>query len=313
MNSRAIPIILALLSLLLALPATAAKGEVKIDGTVVSAYTGSMVVQARWGQATVLLQRSTEIKGNRFPQPGDRVQVRGYRMDDGRIFATRVDVKRGGGGNNGGGGSYNGQATLFPRSNEVVTTTRPPIGATFPNPVTVHAFSVDGRSVPTGVSWDGRQVQWTPNYDLDQGRHTVRLQGTDRNSGRNFQLDWAFSIQNQGGGYYPGPGYPGGQQLYLTNLANGQGVPPNFNVQGNAPAGSRILVTGRYDRALLPGVISLPGGNIRAEGYAHNGHFDIPVQLGNLPAGTRVDLTTTAYDGYGRLVGETTVNLRVDR
>lgn len=313
-------ILLALLALLFAGSEAWAKNrEVKIDGTVISSSQHELWVQARWGQALVLLTSGTEIKKNRFPQVGDRVKIKGWKSGDGRIVASQVDVKGGRGNSHDdddddNGGYPNGQLTIFPRSGEIVTVTRPPIGASFSVPAQVQSLTVDGQQVPAQVSYDGRRVQWVPQYDLQGGRHNVSLRATEANTGRRLDRNWHFIIGGSSGTGYNGGGYPGYVQLSLTNLGNGQSVPSNFNVQGSAPANSRIVVTGQYDRALIPNVISLPGGTIRNEGYVQpNGRFDIPISLGDLPNGSRVDLTVAAFDGYGRQTGSATVWVRVNR
>lgn len=319
MRARYTTLLALLVLLLAAAPGQAKAREVKIDGTVLAASQSNILVQAKWGQAQVFLTSDTRLKHNRYPRPGDRVQVRGWRTGDGRIVASRVDVKgRSGGYDNGGGGYDNGGSTgsvqVFPRSGEVVTITRPPIGANFTVPVQVQSLVVDGQQVPVQVSFDGRQVQWVPQYDLQGGRHNVSLQAVEVNTGRQVSRNWWFTIGASNGGGYNGGGYPGYGQLSITNLGNGQTVPGNFNVQGYAQPNSRIVVNGQYDRALIPGVISLPGGTIRNEGYVQpNGRFDVPISMGDLPNGSRVDLTVTAVDAYGRQTGSTNVWVRVQR
>lgn len=309
MRARYTTLLALLVLLLAAAPGQAKAREVKIDGTVLAASQSNILVQARWGQAQVFLTSDTRLKHNRYPQPGDRVQVRGWRTGDLRIVASRVDVK----GRSSGGGYDNGGSTgsvqVFPRSGEVVTITRPPIGANFTVPVQVQSLVVDGQPVPVQVSFDGRQVQWVPQYDLQGGRHNVSLQAVEANTGRQVSRNWWFTL-----GAYNGGGHHGYGQLSITNLGNGQTVPGNFNVQGYAQPNSRVVVTGQYDRALIPGIISIPGGTIRNEGYVQpNGRYDIPISMGNLPNGSRVDLTVTSFDAYGRQTGSLNVWVRVQR
>lgn len=314
MRARNTTLLALLVLLLAAVPGWAKDREVKIDGTVIAANQGNILVQAKWGQAQVFLTDSTRLKHNRYPQPGDRVQVRGWRTGDGRIVASRVDVKGRSGGSDDNGGGATGSVQVFPRSGEIVTVTRPPIGANFTVPVQVQSLTVDGQQVPVQVSFDGRQVQWVPQYDLQGGRHNVALQAVEANTGRQVSRTWWFTIGASNGGGYNGGGYPGYGQLTITNLGNGQTVPGNFNVQGYAPANSRIVVTGQFDRALIPGVISIPGGTIRNEGYVQpSGRYDIPISMGDLPNGSRVDLTVTAADAYGRQTGTQNVWVRVQR
>lgn len=84
----------------------------------------------------------------------------------------------------------------FPKD-EIVTVSRPEIGANFPFRVrqdTVR-LTVDGRDVTPQLLLTTRQARWSPNYDLDQGRHSVRLLALTEDDG---QIDhcWQFQIRN---------------------------------------------------------------------------------------------------------------------
>lgn len=312
MNSRYTAMLVALVVLFLAGAPGRAQGPQQLDiqGNVTSAEQYLLVVQGPGGPMQVVLNNSTQVVGP-FPVAGNWVRVVGWRVTDGRMAASRVEVNGSGwnpsGGGGGGGGPIVGEINMMPAAGSVVTVTRPDIGASFSVPVQAQSLIVDGRQVPAQSS--GNRVWWTPSYDLDQGRHNVHLTVVEANTGRRLDRSWTFTIQGGGGGYNPGGG-----GLGLTNLANGQSVPPNFNVQGSATPNARVVITGNYDRALIPGVISLPGGAIRNEGDVNgNGHFDVPISLGNLPNGTRVNLTATALDGNGRQLGSGSVWVRVSR
>lgn len=313
MSTRYTAMLVALLILFLAGAPGQAQGPQQLDiqGNVTSAEQYLLVVQGPAGPMQVVLNNSTQVLG-RFPVAGDWVRVVGWRVTDGRMAASRVEVNGSGwidpnSGGGGGSGPIVGEINMMPAAGSVVTVTRPDIGASFSVPVQAQSLVVDGRQVP--VQNSGYRVWWTPDYDLDQGRHNVHLSVVEANTGRRLDRNWTFTIQGGGGGYNPGGG-----GLGLTNLANGQTVPPNFNVQGYATPNARVVITGNYDRALIPGVISLPGGAIRNEGYVNgSGHFDVPISLGDLPNGTRVNLTATAVDGNGRQLGSGSVWVRLSR
>lgn len=77
------------------------KSQASFNGqvTVVQPATSTFNIQDRNGTVVVLTQQSTEFR-NKFGQrslvgipPGSSVKVEGIRLDDGRILATKVEVK----------------------------------------------------------------------------------------------------------------------------------------------------------------------------------------------------------------------------
>lgn len=308
MNPRYTLMALVLGLLLVGAPAWAQAANLDIQGNVVTAEQHMLVVQGQTGQMQVMVSGSTQIEGG-FPAPGDWVRVVGWRVADGRMAASLIQAYGRGynpSNNNNGYNPGTGEINVMPAAGSVVTVRRPEIGAAFNVPVQVQSLVVDGQQVPVQTS--GYRAWWVPGYDLDQGRHNVVLSAVEANTGRRLDRNWSFTIQG-GGGSNPGSG-----QLGLTNLTNGQSVPQNFNVQGYGTPNARIVIVGQIDRALIPGVLSLPGGAIRNEGNVNgNGHFDVPVSLGDLPNGSRVNLTVTALNGAGQQIGSTSVWVRLSR
>lgn len=209
------------LVLLIALGATGlawaqlAKYEGKVQGVdlgnKIVTLNGSRGWQRIWVQsATEIQSRGNRISLNQLRQ-GDEVTVSGIPLDDGRIVASSIKVRKGGGG--GGGG---GTATLSPGPGSRITTTRPTISATFNDSLTRARLWVDGKDFSSQIRVSGGTVSWTPNYNLDQGQHNVRVEAVN-NFGNTYPANWTFEIWSGGGGG------GGGGSVGVTNYAPGPG------------------------------------------------------------------------------------------
>lgn len=110
-------------------------------------------------------------------------------------------------GNNGNNGNWNngnqgwnqGAVTEVlqygPTPGSVVTVTRPPISAVFNGDVRNLRMTVDGVDVTGSARVRGGRINWTPNYDLDQGQHNCIVTATARN-GQAVRGDWNFTIRS---------------------------------------------------------------------------------------------------------------------
>ena len=91
----------------------------------------------------------------------------------------------------GGSSNNNGSVQLssrFPESNASVGS-QPTLGARFNQSLARVRLFVDGREYTQMASRTDSSILWTPNYELDQGRHTVRVSATGRD-GRTVNLEW---------------------------------------------------------------------------------------------------------------------------
>lgn len=87
-------------------------------------------------------------------------------------------------------------SSRWPESNQSVGS-QPAIGARFDNTLARVRLFVDGREYTNQSSRTDSSITWTPNYELDRGRHTVRVSATGRN-GRTSNLEWPFQVVSAG-------------------------------------------------------------------------------------------------------------------
>jgi hypothetical protein len=172
-------------------------------------------------------------------------------------------------------------AKVFPARRETVSARRPTIEADFggaqANPNSIR-IDIDGLNVTDQASRSPRGVVYSPPSDLQSGRHTVRVSGTDMN-GRPFDGRWEFSsgtavVSNT-----------------ITDLRPTQGasVPNQFTVSGRTLPGARVVVqvgtvaqqTTENVIGQLLGVSTGNGGSsVRSEVIADgNGDFQAPVSI----------------------------------
>lgn len=210
------------LMILIALAATGLSWAqlTKYEGTVQGVDMGNKIVtlsgsqgyQRIWVQgATDIQSRGKRLNLNQLRQ-GDEVTVQGIPLDDGRIVASSLKVRQRGNGGGGGGGD---SATLSPGPGSRITTTRPTISASFSDSLTRAKLWVDGQDFSSQARVSGGNVSWTPNFNLDYGQHTVRLEAYNT-FGYSYPANWTFEIWQGGGGgggsavgvtsYSPGPG-----------------------------------------------------------------------------------------------------------
>lgn len=206
-----------LLLLLLLSPGLARAAMVQVTGTVRSVDTGSGVItlSTNSGWQKVWVQNATDIErnGGRVDlfqlRQGDSVTVDGIPLNDGRILASRIRLS---GGSSGGGGSSGSVTRMTPSPGSRITTTRPTVSATFDESISRGRIWIDGADFTGQAQVSGNTISWTPNYNLDNGEHTVRVEGFGV-FGIAMPASWSFRIEPGGGGgavqvtgYAPGPG-----------------------------------------------------------------------------------------------------------
>ena len=202
-----------LLSLLVALLLTGLvwAREVTLEGAVQGIDLGArtLTLSTSQGWQRVWIQSSTDVEsqGARVDwtqlRQGDRVTVEGIPLDDGRIVASRIRVS-------GGGSGFVNQPVLTPVSGGRTTSLRPTVSARFGENLSRARLWVDGADFSGQAQISGDTVSWTPNYNLDYGQHTVRVQASSV-YGRACAANWSFQIAGaesyvQVSGYAPAPG-----------------------------------------------------------------------------------------------------------
>lgn len=226
------------LLLVLALSGLALAGETQVQGTVqgIDSSSRTLTVSSPQGWQRVWVQRATDVerRGTRVDwsrlRQGDQVTVTGVTLDDGRLVASRIEVGQGG---SGGGSGSGGASALNPTPGSRISSTRPTIRANFGDSLTRVRLWVDGTDFSNQAQVSGGTVSWTPNYDLDSGEHTVRLEAANL-WGASYPANWSFRIVPQDtavqvGGYAPGPG------TYVTVLQ------PTVSAEFSGPVNRRTI------------------------------------------------------------------------
>ncbi len=130
---------------------------------------------------------------------GSEVEANGKFTEDGRFMADSIKrERRGRGGNQ--------EPELFPKNEEQLTTSRPPIGMKFARPSQPGRtrLVVDGRDLTQLATITQNEIRWQPTYDLSPGWHSVTVTTNDR-FGHPDSQEWKFMI-NPSAGQTPASG-----------------------------------------------------------------------------------------------------------
>lgn len=89
---------------------------------------------------------------------------------------------------------------LTPADGETTSEARPSISLTFPNDIRSNTvrFYVDGVDFTNQVRVNGREVSWTPGYDLDPTEHRAEARATS-SRGQSLSQSWNFKIDPNAG------------------------------------------------------------------------------------------------------------------
>lgn len=83
--------------------------------------------------------------------------------------------------------------TLLPAPDGSVGDRRVPIGGLFDRPLRWFRLTVDGQDLTSQARLAGRNLVWTPGYDLDLGRHEARVEAVD-SLGQGLTRRWVFHV-----------------------------------------------------------------------------------------------------------------------
>jgi len=196
--------------------------------------------------------------------------------------------------NSGGGGTAPPPATAFgllariPDANSTTGAIQPGISARFGESVDVNSLHVylDGRDVTTASYANAGGFEFTPQYSVPAGTHTVRVTGTTA-SGVSFDRGWSFR-----------------STAGLTNFINaltpapGSNVSSSFALSGRTRAGSSVTITAT-GQALLGHVFTIGTGTFRNQTTADGtGYFSLQVNVQTVPGGNvQVLITSLGPDG----------------
>lgn len=157
----------------------------------------------------------------------------------------------------------------------------------FAQVVGIHHNSLRVQQAQTGAVWtinlanrrDQGPGDWRERYvhSFQMGQQ-IRVLGiqVDYDRIRADELQPAYASNQPD---YNQPDYPPQQGgFYVQNPPQGAGLPPNFNVQGQAFPYAQIRVEVQPQQSFRPGQIRVPGRAWEVYGQADpSGHFDVPV------------------------------------
>lgn len=83
--------------------------------------------------------------------------------------------------------------TLVPAPDGAVANRRVAVGGLFDRPLRWFRLTVDGQDLTSQARLDGRDLVWTPGYDLDLGRHEARVEAVD-SLGQGLTRRWVFHV-----------------------------------------------------------------------------------------------------------------------
>lgn len=223
----------------LVLTGLAGARDVKLEGVVqgLDFGTRTLTLNGPQGWQRIWVQNSTDVesRGSRVDwtslRQGDRVVVEGVPLDDGRILASRIRVSGSGGGS--GNPGTGGASGLTPAPGSRITSTRPTISASFGENLNRARLWVDGADFSSQLQVSGGVVSWTPNYNLDYGQHTVRIEASSL-FGASYPANWSFEIA------------PSAVDVQVTNYAPGPGtvvtvLQPTISADFSGPVSTRTV------------------------------------------------------------------------
>ena len=195
------------------------------------------------------------------------------------------------GGNNGNNGS-NAFTNLSPTAGASGIGSRPTISADFGQMSNVR-LRVDNTDVTSQAVLTHQRISWTPNYNVDFGNHTARVEGTL--NGRQVSQDWNFTVGGNNNDNNNNNGNNNnGLQFGVDRPLTGDRVNRNFQVTGQAPAGKTVKVV----------IKPLPNRNkvIQFQAKANNnGYYSVPVTTPDwVGRGMRMEITVKAITGRGQ-------------
>ncbi|MGE0488951.1 MAG: hypothetical protein AB7S38_07020 [Vulcanimicrobiota bacterium] len=130
----------------------------------------------------------------------------------------------------GSAGAGSSSVTMSPNNGEVVTVSRPRIGADFRQRVSRAQLVIDGRDFTSQSGFSGQAIYWDPGYDLAPGQHQVDAIGFASNG--QIRQQWTFTINATANSI---TNSITNLSFSPTNVSPGQTV----SVSYNAPTGSR--------------------------------------------------------------------------
>jgi len=188
---------------------------------------------------------------------------------------------------------------LQPGRNGYVQSTKPTIQATFSqhaDPNSVHV-TLDGRDITATTTISDTGIVYTPQSDLQNSKHTVRVSGKDA-SGVAFDRGWPFTS---------GTTQPT-NSVTISSPADGAAVGGAFTVSGHTTPNARVhIVAG--SAASFGGILHFGTGTYTGDTLADaSGNFSQQVSLQTVPGG-QIGVTVTSTDPATKASAQKTLRL----
>ncbi|MBT9588442.1 hypothetical protein IV102_34205 [bacterium] len=186
-------------------------------------------------------------------------------------------------------------SNLSPPPNARMRNLRPYISADFNINYDNVRLLVDNNDVTNQCERMGNRIAWSPNYDLQPGAHGARVEGRT-NNGQVYNSDWNFVLEGTGGqpNTNPTPTEPTDIDFGVDEPLTGDRVRPNFQVEGQGPAGQTVRVS----------IKPLPKKNKVAQFQGvvdDSGNYSVPIKSPSWAGkNTRLEITVTLLNKRGR-------------
>ncbi len=181
----------------------------------------------------------------------------------------------------------NNLSNLNPPPSADLSVGRPYVSADFPQAVNNARMVVDGMDVTNQTQRSGNRISWTPTYDLQNGQHTVMVDGV-AGSGQVLAGSWSFNVQGAGGGNNPQRPPSRRNNLQVSSPQPNALVDRRLDVRGEGPRSARVRIQARE---LVSGQTLTYQATVN-----RNGQFSTRLDLTWAPSRSRVELTFTAVD-----------------
>lgn len=180
-----------------------------------------------------------------------------------------------------------------------VQSTKPTIQATFSqhaDPNSVHV-TLDGRDITATTTISDTGIVYTPQSDLQNSKHTVRVTGKDA-SGVAFDRGWSFTS---------GTTQPT-NSVTISSPADGATVGGTFTVSGHTTPNARVhIVAG--SAASFGGILHFGTGTYTSDTLADaSGNFSQQISLQTIPGG-QIGVTVTSTDPATKASAQKTLRL----
>ena len=163
----------------------------------------------------------------------------------------------------------------IPEANSTTPATQPSVSAQFTEPVDPNSLRIyfDNRDVTSQSYANATSFNFTPQYGVPPGTHSVRVSGTTQ-SGSSFSRGWSFT-----------------STAGVSNFINALNPPPggrvggSFLLTGRTSPGSTVTVTAT-GQALLGHIFSIGTGTFHDQTTADGaGSFALQVNVNAVPGG----------------------------